>query len=79
MDPTPPKEGKARRHVARPFYESPKRTSAEIVNEARSSVRSLETRRPFTPIDAKRTLFDAGAKPRDGRPPSALRYVGQDF
>ena len=60
----------------RPFYATDGPTSANIVAEARSSVRSLDTKRPFTPIESKRTLFGSGSsKPVEGRPPSAFRYI----
>ena len=75
MEPTPPKTRKPRKHIARPFYETSKKTSAEIVNEARSSVRSLDTKRPATPLDKKRTLFDPYSGNREGRPSSAVRFV----
>ncbi|XP_022242392.1 armadillo repeat-containing protein 2-like isoform X2 [Limulus polyphemus] len=40
----------------RPFYALPKnrKTSAEIVSEARAAIRSVETKRPFTPAEKKR-------------------------
>jgi len=70
MEPSPPKSHRTRRQIHRPFYESPKKTSAEIISEARSSVRSLETQRPFTPADGQRRLFSG--RNRDARPPSAI-------
>ncbi|KAK3739022.1 hypothetical protein QZH41_010480 [Actinostola sp. cb2023] len=64
---------KTKRVVDRPFYEKAGPTSAEIVAEARSSVRSLNTKRPCTPTESKRTLFNTNAtRPVEGRPPSAL-------
>uniref|UniRef100_A0A7M5WK95 Uncharacterized protein n=2 Tax=Clytia hemisphaerica TaxID=252671 RepID=A0A7M5WK95_9CNID len=71
MEPTPPKGSRNKRFAQnRPFYESSKKTSAEIISEARSTVRPLQTRRPETPLDLNnRTLF---GKQREGRPPSAV-------
>ena len=71
MEPTPPKNNRNKRFVNRPFYEPAKKTSAEIISEARSTVRVLDTKRPETPLDVgNRTLF---GKHRDGRPTSAVR------
>lgn len=69
MDPSPPKTKKSTKH--RPFYEASKKTSAEIISEARSSVRSLGTKRPFTPAESTRTLFGSNGQYRQNRPPSA--------
>ncbi|KAJ8918425.1 hypothetical protein NQ315_008122 [Exocentrus adspersus] len=74
-----------------PFYEPPPRkTSAEIINEARIAIREsqiaenssfaapsikpLQTQRPFTPRDKERLLF---GKTKANRPPSSfsLRYL----
>ena len=73
MEPTPPKGARNKRFAQnRPFYESSKKTSAEIISEARSTVRPLQTRRPETPLDLNnRSLF---GKQREGRPPSAVRF-----
>lgn len=60
-----------------PFYHglgSRRQTSAEIVNEARHSLRTLQTQRPFTPQDEHRQLFGGSARTRDGRPPSSFRF-----
>uniref|UniRef100_A0A667WWA8 Uncharacterized protein n=1 Tax=Myripristis murdjan TaxID=586833 RepID=A0A667WWA8_9TELE len=67
-----------KREIASPF--TPRRcalrkTSAEIVSEARQSLRTLCTQRPFTPKDGHRQLF-GGSSVRanhDGRPPSTFR------
>ncbi|KRT79515.1 hypothetical protein AMK59_8475 [Oryctes borbonicus] len=75
------------------FYEPPPRkTSAEIINEAKlaikgadaqvtdnsyatSTVKPLQTQRPFTPRDKERLLF--GKKSKPNRPPSSfsLKYL----
>ncbi|XP_013144370.1 PREDICTED: armadillo repeat-containing protein 2 isoform X2 [Papilio polytes] len=70
-----------------------RKTSAEIISEARAAIfdemsgtssgssvgglRSLRTRRPFTPREPQRTLFTDRARKRDPRPPSAfdLKYL----
>ncbi|KAJ3654800.1 hypothetical protein Zmor_013962 [Zophobas morio] len=77
--------------VSLPFYEPPARkTSAEIINEARLAIREsqmaessfistpikpLQTQRPFTPRNKERLLF--GKKAKSNRPPSSfsLRYL----
>ena len=74
----PPRSRKTRKGdkaSSRPFYETEGPTSANIVSEARSSFRSLDTKRPFTPVESNRTLFGgSSSKPYEGRPPSAFRY-----
>ncbi|XP_028857832.1 LOW QUALITY PROTEIN: armadillo repeat-containing protein 2 [Denticeps clupeoides] len=56
------------------------RTSSEIVSEARNSLRTLSTRRPFTPQEQHRQLFGgASSRPRDARPPSASSLRSQHF
>ena len=72
MEPSPPKAARTKRNINRPFYASAQKTSAEIISEARSAVRSLKTKRPFTPLDSQRTLFGR-TEQREGRPPSAVR------
>ncbi|CAK1541521.1 unnamed protein product [Leptosia nina] len=68
---------------AAPFYAAPRRkTSAEIISEARdairemsgpssgtslSALRPLSTRRPFTPREPQRTLFHERTKKKDPR------------
>lgn len=74
MEPTPPKGQRNRKFVNRPFYEPHKKTSAEIIADARSNVRTLDTSRPYTPAESSRTLFGNNGKQREGRPPSACRY-----
>ncbi|XP_026333146.1 armadillo repeat-containing protein 2 [Hyposmocoma kahamanoa] len=82
-----------RRGAGAPFYAPPRRkTSAEIISEARAAVygemsgpssgaggalRSLRTRRPFTPREPQRTLFTERTRKKDTRPPSAfdLKYL----
>ncbi|XP_052739107.1 armadillo repeat-containing protein 2 [Bicyclus anynana] len=78
----------ARRSYGAPFYAAPRRkTSAEIISEARAAIsaemsslasgvggalRPLRTRRPFTPREPQRTLFTENARKKDARPPSAF-------
>ncbi|XP_066138168.1 armadillo repeat-containing protein 2 isoform X2 [Euwallacea fornicatus] len=75
-----------------PYQEiSSRKTSAEIINEARlaikesqnvdtnfapSAIKPLQTQRPFTPRDKERHLF-GNKKPKADRPPSSfsLRYL----
>uniref|UniRef100_A0A671NVK1 Armadillo repeat-containing protein 2-like n=1 Tax=Sinocyclocheilus anshuiensis TaxID=1608454 RepID=A0A671NVK1_9TELE len=55
-------------------------TSAEIVSEARRSLRALATQRPFTPQEKHRQLFgESSSRARDGRPPSAFSLHAQHF
>ncbi|XP_050353718.1 armadillo repeat-containing protein 2 [Nymphalis io] len=78
-----------RRGAGAPFYAPPRRkTSAEIISEARAAIsaemnsissgsglsvlRPLRTRRPFTPREPQRTLFTERARKKDTRPPSAF-------
>ncbi|KAJ8397633.1 hypothetical protein AAFF_G00436320 [Aldrovandia affinis] len=68
-----------------PFYLSPclkRKTSAEIISEARRSLRTVNTQRPFTPRDDQRKLFgQASSRSSEGRPPSTFRgenHVGQE-
>lgn len=74
MDPPrPPKSRKAEKGSSRPFYETEGPTSANIVSEARSSIRPVNTKRPFTPVESNRTLFGGScSRPYEGRPPSAF-------
>ncbi|KAF5303070.1 hypothetical protein FQR65_LT08399 [Abscondita terminalis] len=77
-----------------PFYEPPPRkTSADIINEAKAaikdsqmvdnsfsltSIKPLQTQRPFTPREKERILF--GRKNKSNRPPSSFRYLQEtDF
>uniref|UniRef100_A0A8C0B2N1 ARMC2 protein n=1 Tax=Buteo japonicus TaxID=224669 RepID=A0A8C0B2N1_9AVES len=65
---------------AEPFYRLsvPKqKTSSEIINEARNVLRTLRTRRPFTPTEDQRKLFGSGSsRAPQNRPPSVFRYCG---
>ncbi|ESP01060.1 hypothetical protein LOTGIDRAFT_139962 [Lottia gigantea] len=66
----------------KPFYalsESDKAPS-KIINEARSSLRTIVTRRPFTPRDDKRTLFPAStSRNPESRPASAFSLNSKHF
>ena len=62
------------RSESKPFYLASGTTSAEIVAEARTSVRCVDTKRPCTPVESQRTLFGASRRPEShSRPPSAFR------
>lgn len=50
------------------------KTSAEIVNEARRSLRVQATQRPFTPVKATRELFGNSDDCTRTRPPSTFRF-----
>eukprot|EP00118_Oscarella_pearsei_P005131 m.23094 g.23094 ORF g.23094 m.23094 type:complete len:831 (+) comp28439_c0_seq1:964-3456(+) len=66
----------SRRNDSVPFYEAVKgRTSAQVISEARTSIRALETSRPFTPANASRSLL-SGSKSATARPPSVYS-IGQ--
>ncbi|CAH0713959.1 unnamed protein product, partial [Brenthis ino] len=78
----------AGRSVGAPFYAPRRKTSAEIISEARAAIstaemsnvagtgvgalRPLRTRRPFTPRESQRTLFTERTRKKDQRPPSAF-------
>lgn len=60
------------------FYEPVNsRTSAQIISEARRSVRALPTDRPFTPADSSRNLF--GNDGALSRPPSVYSIGARHF
>ncbi|XP_047128988.1 armadillo repeat-containing protein 2 isoform X1 [Hydra vulgaris] len=52
MKPSPPKVLRTQKPISRPFYEFHTKSSAQIVAEARSTIRSLDTKRPYTPLDS---------------------------
>ncbi|KAK7150199.1 hypothetical protein R3I93_011455 [Phoxinus phoxinus] len=57
-----------------------RQTSAEIVSEARRSLRALATQRPLTPQEKHRALFgESSSRAHDGRPPSAFSLHGRHF
>ncbi|KAG7460877.1 hypothetical protein MATL_G00203520 [Megalops atlanticus] len=65
-----------------PFYlrPSPRKTSAEIISEARRSLRTICTQRPFTPRDDQRQLFGkASSRSSEGRPPSTFSLHARNF
>ncbi|KAM4042522.1 armadillo repeat-containing protein 2 isoform 2-T4 [Anomaloglossus baeobatrachus] len=66
-----------------PFYKPPnsaQKTSAEIINEARNSLRTLKTKRPFTPREDQRKLFPAlSSSTPDSRPPSSFSLHSCSF
>lgn len=62
--------------TSKPFYALPEKTptSSQIVNDARSSLRKLNTRRPNTPRDEQRHLFPFSTnRAPESRPPSSFR------
>ncbi|XP_074649420.1 armadillo repeat-containing protein 2-like [Tubulanus polymorphus] len=66
----------------RPFYEPSEKvpTSSKIINEARTSLRSVRTNRPFTPREENRTLFGTSSnRNKDARPPSAFSLGPHHF
>ena len=70
-----------RRKSSDPFYAPPKDrdTAAEIINEARSSLKMVNTKRPFTPKDSKRSLFGDPPGPIFSRPPSSFSLNSKHF
>uniref|UniRef100_A0A4W3J808 Armadillo repeat containing 2 n=1 Tax=Callorhinchus milii TaxID=7868 RepID=A0A4W3J808_CALMI len=59
---------------------SHRKTSAEIISEARSSLRILKTQRPFTPKDDQRKLFGpTSSRTPENRPPSAFSLHARSF
>ncbi|XP_078256381.1 armadillo repeat-containing protein 2 [Rhinoraja longicauda] len=56
------------------------KTSAEIISEARTSLRILKTQRPFTPKDDQRKLFGLTSSRTDEiRPPSSFSLHARSF
>ncbi|NWU60933.1 ARMC2 protein, partial [Pterocles burchelli] len=67
---------------AEPFYRLsvPKQTSCEIINEARSVLRPLRTRRPFIPTEHQRKLFGSrSSRAPQNRPPSVFSLHASSF
>ncbi|NXN28663.1 ARMC2 protein, partial [Nycticryphes semicollaris] len=68
---------------AEPFYRlsvPKKKTSSEIINEARNVLRTLRTRRPFTPAEDQRKLFGSGSsRAPQNRPPSVFSLHASSF
>ncbi|KAM4693625.1 armadillo repeat-containing protein 2 [Discoglossus pictus] len=66
-----------------PFYKPPtsiQKTSAEIINEARNSLRTVRTQRPFTPREDQRKLFGPlSSRTQDNRPPSSFSLHACSF
>ncbi|XP_066463609.1 armadillo repeat-containing protein 2 isoform X2 [Eleutherodactylus coqui] len=66
-----------------PFYKLPnsaQKTSAEIINEARHSLRTLNTKRPFTPREDQRKLYGpSSCGTPDNRPPSSFSLQSCSF
>ncbi|NWX90729.1 ARMC2 protein, partial [Nothoprocta pentlandii] len=66
-----------------PFYRLSmprQKTSSEIINEARSVLRTLRTRRPFTPTEDQRKLFGSGSsRTPENRPPSVFSLHASSF
>lgn len=73
----------SRDKISDPFYKPPnstQKTSAEIINEARNSLRTLQTKRPFTPREDQRKLFGPlSSRTRDNRPPSSFSLHSCSF
>uniref|UniRef100_A0A674A3H2 Armadillo repeat containing 2 n=1 Tax=Salmo trutta TaxID=8032 RepID=A0A674A3H2_SALTR len=73
-------ERKREKHSPFTLNPDPRRkTSAEIVTEARHSLRTLRTQRPFTPRDDHRQLFGETSRAQDGRPPSTFSLYAWNF
>ncbi|XP_030784045.1 armadillo repeat-containing protein 2 isoform X1 [Rhinopithecus roxellana] len=66
-----------------PFYRpsvSKRKTSAEIISEARNALRTVRTQRPFTPQEAQRKLFGpASSRTSENRPPSSFSLHASSF
>ncbi|XP_028253643.1 armadillo repeat-containing protein 2 [Parambassis ranga] len=61
-----------------PRHNTLRKTCAEIISEARQSLRVQFTQRPFTPRDGHRQLFGRTSL-RDDRPPSTFSLHAQHF
>ncbi|KFP77684.1 Armadillo repeat-containing protein 2, partial [Acanthisitta chloris] len=56
------------------------KTSCDIINEARSVLRTVRTRRPFTPTGNQRKLFGSGSSGApQNRPPSVFSLHASSF
>ncbi|NXY82571.1 ARMC2 protein, partial [Alcedo cyanopectus] len=65
---------------AEPFYRLNQKTSSEIITEARNVLRTLGTRRPFTPAENQRKLFGSGSsRAPQNRPPSVFSLHMSSF
>ncbi|NXF03421.1 ARMC2 protein, partial [Smithornis capensis] len=68
---------------AEPFYwpsVAKQKTSSEIINEARNVLRTVRTRRPFTPVEDQRKLFASGSsRSLQSRPPSVFSLHASSF
>ncbi|KAG8522134.1 Armadillo repeat-containing protein 2 [Galemys pyrenaicus] len=66
-----------------PFYRpsvSKQKTSAEIISEARNSLREIRTQRPFTPQEDQRKLFGpSSSRTPENRPPSSFSLHASSF
>ncbi|XP_037376083.1 armadillo repeat-containing protein 2 isoform X1 [Talpa occidentalis] len=66
-----------------PFYRlsvSKQKTSAEIISEARNSLRTVRTQRPFTPQEDQRKLFGpSSSRTPENRPPSSFSLHASSF
>ncbi|XP_042334827.1 armadillo repeat-containing protein 2 isoform X2 [Sceloporus undulatus] len=74
---------KSKKEYSGAFYKPPlavQKTSAEIINEARNTLRTLRTRRPFTPREQQRKLFgSASSRTPENRPPSTFSLHAFNF
>ncbi|KAH0622202.1 hypothetical protein JD844_024307 [Phrynosoma platyrhinos] len=74
---------RSKKEYSEAFYKPPlavQKTSAEIINEARNTLRTLRTQRPFTPREQQRKLFgSASSRTPDNRPPSAFSLCASSF
>ncbi|PAA75104.1 hypothetical protein BOX15_Mlig029829g1, partial [Macrostomum lignano] len=91
--PSPMSSSRKSKAQEKPFYEAPESrpTSAQIIEETRTWLREVKTKRPFTPRDGERSLFasrqvsadfseiGAGVAAPVGRPPSAVSLGGRQF
>ena len=71
-----------RRTSGEPFYALPRNrdTATDIINEARTSLKMVTTKRPFTPKESKRTLFGEPPGPTfSSRPPSSFSLSSKHF
>ncbi|NXP46946.1 ARMC2 protein, partial [Heliornis fulica] len=68
---------------ADPFYKLSvpnQKTCSEIINEARNALKTLRTRRPFTPTETQRKLFGYGSSQvSQSRPPSVFSLHASSF
>lgn len=64
-------ENRGQRYFPVPYE---RKTSLEIINEARASIKAVKTKRPFTPLERNRQLFGHNERTAWSPGSSRLKY-----